>query len=190
MYVCMYVCMDNLKSAHSFIVPWVFNFTVARFKIGSWEPSRIDSLDPPSRAISLVLGHTRWFKYDRDKLWLVYTQIVPVIFEPPCSTHVIWHRSHNRKLYPACVHQSKAYIFLRDIWNETKTMLSTTEVFFASFFNQKATLSWGRSWTKGGWRLSWTSRSTSCAHHWRLTLLDKCSATMSISHKELRRMWG
>jgi hypothetical protein len=28
--------------------------------------------------------NTRWFKYDRDKLWLVYTQIVPVIFEPPC----------------------------------------------------------------------------------------------------------
>jgi hypothetical protein len=28
---------------------------------------------------------TRWFKYDRDKLWLVYTQIVPVIFEPPCT---------------------------------------------------------------------------------------------------------
>ena len=30
-------------------------------------------------------GCTRWFKYDRDKLWLVYTQIVPVIFEPPCT---------------------------------------------------------------------------------------------------------
>ena len=29
---------------------------------------------------------TRWFKYDRDKLWLVYTQSVPVIFEPPCIT--------------------------------------------------------------------------------------------------------
>jgi hypothetical protein len=29
-------------------------------------------------------GNTRRFKYDRDKLWLVYTQIVPVIFEPPC----------------------------------------------------------------------------------------------------------
>jgi hypothetical protein len=27
--------------------------------------------------------YTRWFKYDRDKLWLVYTKIVPVIFEPP-----------------------------------------------------------------------------------------------------------
>jgi hypothetical protein len=30
------------------------------------------------------MHHTRWFKYDRDKLWLVYTQIVLVIFEPPC----------------------------------------------------------------------------------------------------------
>jgi hypothetical protein len=28
--------------------------------------------------------NTRWFKYDRDKLWLVYTQSVPVIFELPC----------------------------------------------------------------------------------------------------------
>jgi hypothetical protein len=25
-------------------------------------------------------GNTRWFKYDRDKLWLVYTLTVPVIF--------------------------------------------------------------------------------------------------------------
>ena len=32
----------------------------------------------------VVCIYTRWFKYDRDKLWLVYTQIVPVIFEPPC----------------------------------------------------------------------------------------------------------
>jgi hypothetical protein len=30
------------------------------------------------------LSTTRWFKYDRDKLWLIYTQSVPVIFEPPC----------------------------------------------------------------------------------------------------------
>jgi hypothetical protein len=28
-------------------------------------------------------AYTMWFRYDRDKLWLVYTQIVPVIFEPP-----------------------------------------------------------------------------------------------------------
>jgi hypothetical protein len=33
--------------------------------------------------------HTRWFKYDRDKLWLVYTQIVPVIFEPPCINNLL-----------------------------------------------------------------------------------------------------
>jgi hypothetical protein len=33
----------------------------------------------------LFSTYTRWFKYDRDKLWLVYTQIVPVIFEPPCT---------------------------------------------------------------------------------------------------------
>jgi hypothetical protein len=32
-----------------------------------------------------LFGCTRWFKHDRDKLWLVYTQIVPVIFEPPCN---------------------------------------------------------------------------------------------------------
>jgi hypothetical protein len=35
-------------------------------------------------SVNLVL-YTRWFKYDRDKLWLVYTQSVPVIFEPPCT---------------------------------------------------------------------------------------------------------
>ena len=33
----------------------------------------------------LLLLYTRWFKYDRNKLWLVYTQIVPVISEPPCK---------------------------------------------------------------------------------------------------------
>ena len=36
---------------------------------------------------------TRWFKYDRDKLWLVYTQIVPVIFEPPC---ISWFQCKQR----------------------------------------------------------------------------------------------
>ena len=34
-----------------------------------------------------ILLYTRCFKYDRDKLWLVYTQSVPIIFEPPC----IWN---------------------------------------------------------------------------------------------------
>jgi hypothetical protein len=42
------------------------------------------SLNINYRFSPLWLLFTRWFKYDRDKLWLVYTQIVPVIFEPPC----------------------------------------------------------------------------------------------------------
>jgi hypothetical protein len=33
-----------------------------------------------------LIPFTRWFKYDRDKLWLIYTQIVLVIFEPPCTS--------------------------------------------------------------------------------------------------------
>ena len=37
------------------------------------------------RPVLLMVLNTRWFKYDRDKLWLVYTQSVPVIFEPPCT---------------------------------------------------------------------------------------------------------
>ena len=37
-----------------------------------------------SRWHTVIDWYTRWFKYDRDKLWLVYTQKVPVIFEPPC----------------------------------------------------------------------------------------------------------
>jgi hypothetical protein len=28
---------------------------------------------------------TRWFIYDRDKHWLVYTQTVAVRFQPPCN---------------------------------------------------------------------------------------------------------
>jgi hypothetical protein len=41
--------------------------------------------------------YTRWFKYDRDKLWLVYTQIVPVIYEPPFNYNYAY-ASH--KQYP------------------------------------------------------------------------------------------
>jgi hypothetical protein len=60
-----------------------------------------------SSFVSSHVLNTRWFKYDRDWLRLVYTQIVPVIFEPPCiyrgtfcvfiefwlvpSKNVMWH---------------------------------------------------------------------------------------------------
>jgi hypothetical protein len=46
------------------------------------------------------LNSTRWFKYDWDKLWLVYTQIVPVIFEPPCMWRDVNTLSIN-KLSPS-----------------------------------------------------------------------------------------
>jgi hypothetical protein len=43
-----------------------------------------------------VYIYTRWFKYDRNKLWLVYTQIVPVIFEPPCTYIYIYIHTHTQ----------------------------------------------------------------------------------------------
>jgi hypothetical protein len=53
---------------------------------------------------------TRWFKYDRDKMWLVYTQIVPVIFEPPCISETsgkVWHvvlekEEEEQQLFRSC----------------------------------------------------------------------------------------
>jgi hypothetical protein len=49
---------------------------------------------------AVINGNTKWFKYDRDKLLLVYTQIVPVIFEPPCIM-CLYFSLHCR--YKACV---------------------------------------------------------------------------------------
>jgi hypothetical protein len=59
--------------------------------------------------------YTRWFKYDRDKLWLVCTQIVPVIFEPPCVyiyMFVPQVRKKNNSLIARCrpFHTKSAYI--------------------------------------------------------------------------------
>jgi hypothetical protein len=59
-------------------------------------------------AINLCIQSTRWFKYDWDKLWLVYTQIVPVIFEPPCS-YII-------KFYGKCIDLGTIFIT-----NDTQT---------------------------------------------------------------------
>ena len=58
----------------------------------------------------LQLINTRWFKYDRDKLWLVYTQIVPVIFEPPCiiSSYCFLGES-TRSIFMGRIH----YCFLK-----------------------------------------------------------------------------
>jgi hypothetical protein len=35
--------------------------------------------------------YTRWFKYDRDYLCVNKSQIVPVIFEPPCTWKVLFY---------------------------------------------------------------------------------------------------
>jgi hypothetical protein len=65
-----------------------------------------------------ILERTRWFKYDRDKLWLVYTQIVPVIFEPPfTSQKFISHLSSspllcfpNLRFWKRFPHENSAHI--------------------------------------------------------------------------------
>ena len=65
---------------------------------------------------------TRWFKYDRDKLWLVYTQSVPVIFEPPFILRKFLNAfAKLRKVnisFVMCVHLSPTErIFTKfDIW--------------------------------------------------------------------------
>ena len=59
-----------------------------RHTIQAWNRSITTYFRVPYNAgncLTSWAADTRWFKYDRDKLWLVYTQIVPVIFEPPCS---------------------------------------------------------------------------------------------------------
>jgi hypothetical protein len=56
---------------------------------------------------------TRWFKYDRDKLWLVYTQIVPVIFEPPCIKEAK-RLTYNNKI----INSSNK---MKTTWNITKS---------------------------------------------------------------------
>jgi hypothetical protein len=50
----------------------------------AWEASKRVERDIKKVLLIVCDRYTRWFKYDRDKLWLVYTQIVLVIFEPPC----------------------------------------------------------------------------------------------------------
>jgi hypothetical protein len=58
-------------------------------------------LPPGESPIAVSNNNTRWFKYDRDKLWLVYTQIIPVIFEPPCIISTLFALPH-----PSYPHQT------------------------------------------------------------------------------------
>ena len=58
-----------------------------------WLIDRVLHLKRLSSLSSLLLYNTRLFKYDRDKLWLVYTQTVPVILEPTCNfkSHIFFY---------------------------------------------------------------------------------------------------
>jgi hypothetical protein len=59
------------------------------------------------KSLHFLHVYTRWFKYDRDKLWLVYTQIVPVIFEPPCILQMI----NTRDIYHSPLQHSQTGLF-------------------------------------------------------------------------------
>ena len=78
--------------------------------------------------------NTRWFKYDRDKLWLVYTQIVPVIFEPPC----IWPKKEEERyavslravFLQLCWHQVNLCQTL-SLWCKKNYLLNSIYIFFS-----------------------------------------------------------
>jgi hypothetical protein len=85
-------------------VRWLFvtNFGIS-FKRPPPRPFHPNSVHRQSGSLTAIILHvlisckmtwdTRWFKYDRDKLLLFYTQIVPVIFEPPCISTIVSTRS-------------------------------------------------------------------------------------------------
>jgi hypothetical protein len=66
--------------------------------------------------------NTRWFKYDWDKLWLVYTQSVPVIFEPPCKLpDYIANVVGNEKIFISTSSQylvSKSFYTIEEFLND------------------------------------------------------------------------
>ena len=64
--------------------------------------------------LRLFVNNTRWFKYDRDKLWLVYTKIVPVIFEPPCRREKSDASPWQRLLTLRCALRTLPCLFPQD----------------------------------------------------------------------------
>jgi hypothetical protein len=73
---------------------------------------------------------TRWFKYYRDKLWLVYTQIIPVIFEPPCIYKHVCFFFESASHRVRSVVQTGALINSPVIWYMTPCLaVKTYEIF-------------------------------------------------------------
>lgn len=95
MYVCMHVSIENLKGGRSSIVAWVFNFTVARFKMGSWKSPRTDRVSSSSLC-HLVSSGTYYACYETDFM--------------------------TEKFDPRMLSRPR-HVFLQDIWNENKTVV-------------------------------------------------------------------
>ena len=74
------------------VLQWLSCTSVPELYVSAWivlqclSCTSVPELYFSAWVVRQCLNCTRWFKYDRDKLWLVYTQIVPVIFEPPCTS--------------------------------------------------------------------------------------------------------
>jgi hypothetical protein len=83
----------------------------------------------------LKLHYTRWLKYDRDKLWLVYTQIVPVIFEPPCKFVTIFMKTAtNASIWNAPLRVPRNTLFFCILSTHLKPIITGTS-YTARFFN-------------------------------------------------------
>ena len=70
-----------------------------------------------SHIIHIHSVYTRWFKYDRDKLWLVYTQIVPVIFEPPCIIRYYIRVYKRMYLHTPAVEAAALTVLMICLWS-------------------------------------------------------------------------
>jgi hypothetical protein len=70
---------------------------------------------------SYTYRYTRWFKYDRDKLWLVYTQIVPVISEPTCMYNDML------KTLPAQLYNITSLIYSNNWEMHSKSCIKNTD---------------------------------------------------------------
>ena len=80
------------------------SFKVLDFIAIAWDKNIFSSYN---YKIQISTVYTRWIKYDRDKLWLVYTQIVPVIFEPPCILLLVCATVQSGKYEWICCHHAK-----------------------------------------------------------------------------------